>query len=341
MRELREETFFGNKNKDAHDHVDRVLNIVSLFNILGVSQDAVLLCVFLFTLTRIAKRWVDRLTPGVVNTWDIFKKAFIQRSLSSSSNTAGLAAVVSKLDNLGRGMKNLKENVHAIQVGCQICKGPQLDKECPLNKEVKMKTSIEQETLEMDKIIKQWTDSQDQLRRNYPTGGLDHVSPVIILPIERMINSGTSIDFGCSKHMTENCSQLINFVHQFLGTVRFDNDQIAKDYGLWRLLDGKCYDFSGLLCGRIRTQLIFPLVELFIPVEGNTAWFLRLKDVLSWLLVKGKHDAIDLLRQAIGSSPCRNDEMASPESSWKTQLMVVVKLERYDMHFEELIVLYD
>nr|GEW50357.1 hypothetical protein [Tanacetum cinerariifolium] len=79
MRELREETFSGNKNEDAHDHVDRVLYIVSLFNIPGVSQDAVLLRVILFTLTGTAKRWVDRLTLGVVNTWDLLKKAFSQR----------------------------------------------------------------------------------------------------------------------------------------------------------------------------------------------------------------------------------------------------------------------
>ncbi|GJZ98417.1 hypothetical protein Tco_0670870 [Tanacetum coccineum] len=58
------------------------------------------------------------------------------RSISSSSNTDGLVAIVSKLDNLGRDMKKLKENVHAIQVGCQICEGPHLDKECPLNEEV-------------------------------------------------------------------------------------------------------------------------------------------------------------------------------------------------------------
>ncbi|GKB79332.1 hypothetical protein Tco_0946227, partial [Tanacetum coccineum] len=31
----------------------------------------------------------------------------------------------------------LKENVHAIQVGCQICEGPHLNKECPLYEEVK------------------------------------------------------------------------------------------------------------------------------------------------------------------------------------------------------------
>ncbi|GJS38362.1 cysteine-rich receptor-like protein kinase [Tanacetum coccineum] len=194
MRELREDTFSGNKNEDAHDHIDRVLNIVSLFNILGVSKDVVLLRVFLFTLTRSAKRWVDRLTLGAVNTWDLLKKAFIQRycppsktakqledihnfkqesdkslyqaweryndflykcpthdinshqkwhdgtssrNISSSSNTNGLAAIVSKLDILGRDMKKMKENVHVIQVRCQICEGPHLDKECPINEEVK------------------------------------------------------------------------------------------------------------------------------------------------------------------------------------------------------------
>ncbi|GKC10265.1 hypothetical protein Tco_1001875, partial [Tanacetum coccineum] len=34
-------------------------------------------------------------------------------------------------------MKKLKENIHAIQVGCQTCRGVHLDKECPLNEEVK------------------------------------------------------------------------------------------------------------------------------------------------------------------------------------------------------------
>ncbi|GJS31363.1 retrovirus-related pol polyprotein from transposon TNT 1-94 [Tanacetum coccineum] len=79
MRELREDTFSGNKDEDAHDHIDRVLNIVGLFNIPRVSKDAVMLRVFPFTLTGSAKRWVDRLALGTINTWDLLKKAFIQR----------------------------------------------------------------------------------------------------------------------------------------------------------------------------------------------------------------------------------------------------------------------
>nr|GEW97692.1 integrase, catalytic region, zinc finger, CCHC-type, peptidase aspartic, catalytic [Tanacetum cinerariifolium] len=39
------------------------------------------------------------------------------------------------------------------------------------------------------------------------------------------------LDLGCSKHMTGNRSQLINFVEKFLGTVRFGNDHIAKIMG--------------------------------------------------------------------------------------------------------------
>ncbi|GJW98645.1 zinc knuckle CX2CX4HX4C containing protein [Tanacetum coccineum] len=59
------------------------------------------------------------------------------RNIGSSSSKDGLAALVNKLDNLGRDMKKLKESVHAIQVGCQIYEGPHLNKDCPLNEEVK------------------------------------------------------------------------------------------------------------------------------------------------------------------------------------------------------------
>ncbi|GKA10774.1 protein kinase-like domain, concanavalin A-like lectin/glucanase domain protein, partial [Tanacetum coccineum] len=169
MRELKEDTFFGNKNDDAHEHVERVLDIFSLFNIPGVSHDAVLLCVFPITLTGAAKRWVDRLPPGTVNSWDLLKKAFFQRycppsktakqleeicnfkqegdetlyqawerrNKESSSNSERIAPVVNNLENVGRDMTKLKENVYAIQVGCENCGGAHLYKDCSLKEEVK------------------------------------------------------------------------------------------------------------------------------------------------------------------------------------------------------------
>nr|GEY37881.1 zinc knuckle CX2CX4HX4C [Tanacetum cinerariifolium] len=59
------------------------------------------------------------------------------RNIEGSSNSKGITAIVNKLDNLGRDMKKIKENVHAIQVGCQNCGGAHLDKDCPLNEKVK------------------------------------------------------------------------------------------------------------------------------------------------------------------------------------------------------------
>ncbi|GJW55752.1 retrovirus-related pol polyprotein from transposon TNT 1-94 [Tanacetum coccineum] len=39
------------------------------------------------------------------------------------------------------------------------------------------------------------------------------------------------LDFGCSKHMTGDRSQLTNFVNKILGTVKFGNDHVAKILG--------------------------------------------------------------------------------------------------------------
>ncbi|GJX92430.1 retrovirus-related pol polyprotein from transposon TNT 1-94 [Tanacetum coccineum] len=41
------------------------------------------------------------------------------------------------------------------------------------------------------------------------------------------------------------------------GYCKIKKQSDCKDNGLWRLSDGKCYDFSGLLYGRVRPQLIF------------------------------------------------------------------------------------
>nr|GFA22495.1 integrase, catalytic region, zinc finger, CCHC-type, peptidase aspartic, catalytic [Tanacetum cinerariifolium] len=39
------------------------------------------------------------------------------------------------------------------------------------------------------------------------------------------------LDSGCSKHMTRDRSQLVNFIQKFLGTVKFGNDHVAKIMG--------------------------------------------------------------------------------------------------------------
>nr|GEV34180.1 integrase, catalytic region, zinc finger, CCHC-type, peptidase aspartic, catalytic [Tanacetum cinerariifolium] len=62
-----------------------------------------------------------------------------------------------------------------------------------------------------------------------------------IVESEKLLSPlNTSLDyvyFGCSKHMTGDRSQLVNFVQKFLGTVKFRNDHVAKimGYGDYRI----------------------------------------------------------------------------------------------------------
>nr|GEW53650.1 integrase, catalytic region, zinc finger, CCHC-type, peptidase aspartic, catalytic [Tanacetum cinerariifolium] len=59
------------------------------------------------------------------------------------------------------------------------------------------------------------------------------------------------LDSRCSKHMTGNRSQLMNFISKFLGTVRFGNDHIARiigygDYQLGNVTISRVYYVEGL-----------------------------------------------------------------------------------------------
>nr|GFA26836.1 retrovirus-related Pol polyprotein from transposon TNT 1-94 [Tanacetum cinerariifolium] len=59
------------------------------------------------------------------------------------------------------------------------------------------------------------------------------------------------LDFGCSKHMTGDRSQLINFVQKFLGTVKFRNDHVVKimgygDYQIGNVTISRVYYVEGL-----------------------------------------------------------------------------------------------
>nr|GEW23568.1 hypothetical protein [Tanacetum cinerariifolium] len=59
------------------------------------------------------------------------------------------------------------------------------------------------------------------------------------------------LDFECSKHMTGDHSQLINFVQKFLGTIKFKNDHVAKiigygDYKIGNVTISRVYLVEGL-----------------------------------------------------------------------------------------------
>nr|GFC46879.1 hypothetical protein [Tanacetum cinerariifolium] len=72
--------------------------------------------------------------------------------------------------------------------------------------------------------------------------------PVVTLVVQIIL---WYLDSGCSKHMTEDRSQLITFVQKFLGTVKFGNDHVVKimgygDYHIGNVTISRVYYVEGL-----------------------------------------------------------------------------------------------
>nr|GEW92270.1 integrase, catalytic region, zinc finger, CCHC-type, peptidase aspartic, catalytic [Tanacetum cinerariifolium] len=72
--------------------------------------------------------------------------------------------------------------------------------------------------------------------------------PVVTLVVQIVL---WYLDSGCSKHMIEDHSQLVNFVKKFLGMVKFGNDHVAKimgyeDYQIGNVTISQVYYVEGL-----------------------------------------------------------------------------------------------
>ncbi|GJS25983.1 retrovirus-related pol polyprotein from transposon TNT 1-94 [Tanacetum coccineum] len=90
------------------------------------------------------------------------------------------------------------------------------------------------------------------------------------------------LDSECSKYITGNRSQLMNFVSKFMGIVRFENNQIARimgygDYQLGNVVisrNGVVKRRNQTLVEASRTMLIFSRAPLFLWDEAiNTACY--------------------------------------------------------------------
>ncbi|GKF71307.1 retrovirus-related pol polyprotein from transposon TNT 1-94, partial [Tanacetum coccineum] len=91
------------------------------------------------------------------------------------------------------------------------------------------------------------------------------------------------LDSGCSKHMTGNRSQLMNFVSKFLGTVRFRNDHIARiigygDYQLGNVTISRVYYVEGLGHNFFSVGQ-FCDVDLEVAFQKNTCFIRNLEGV--------------------------------------------------------------
>nr|GFA65691.1 integrase, catalytic region, zinc finger, CCHC-type, peptidase aspartic, catalytic [Tanacetum cinerariifolium] len=107
-----------------------------------------------------------------------------------------------------------------------------------VNSRIKMPMAMPISTREPKRIVKQsvakplWrtvaSKSTNQKPRNTTRKLYEHLVEIILF----------IVDSGCSKYITGNLKLLTNFVENFLGTVKFGNDQIAPILGYGDLVQG-------------------------------------------------------------------------------------------------------
>nr|GEX86379.1 retrovirus-related Pol polyprotein from transposon TNT 1-94 [Tanacetum cinerariifolium] len=125
--------------------------------------------------------------------------------------------------------------------------------------------------------------------------------PIVTLVVQIIL---WYLDSGCSKHMTGDRSQLINFVQKFLSTVKFGNDHVAKimgygDYQIRNVTISRAYYVEGLghdlfsvgqfcdsdleVAFRQHTCFIRNLdgVDLLTGSRENTLYTLSLQDMMA------------------------------------------------------------
>nr|GEW82362.1 hypothetical protein [Tanacetum cinerariifolium] len=88
LKELHDNTFSGSDDEDAKEHIDvsnnedakenieKVLEIVDLFHIHDVTQELIILRVFLVSLTETASRWQRNKPTSSIDNWETLKKKF-------------------------------------------------------------------------------------------------------------------------------------------------------------------------------------------------------------------------------------------------------------------------
>ncbi|KAJ4756970.1 F7F22.17 [Rhynchospora pubera] len=76
-------TFYGDDKEDPHAHLQNFIDCTRLIKINGVSQQAIRLLLFHFTLKDSARKWYKTLKKGSIRSWDQMAQVFLERYFST------------------------------------------------------------------------------------------------------------------------------------------------------------------------------------------------------------------------------------------------------------------
>nr|GEV98823.1 hypothetical protein [Tanacetum cinerariifolium] len=129
LKELHDNTFSGSDHEDANEHIEKVLEIVDLFNIPNITIDQVIIRAFPMSLTGATSHWLRNKPSGAIPSKtaidvkvaiqemdEYSQKCHNRTSRTKSTKTSDrLAAIQAQLNNHGREIKKVNENFYVAQ----------------------------------------------------------------------------------------------------------------------------------------------------------------------------------------------------------------------------------
>ncbi|GJZ01657.1 reverse transcriptase domain-containing protein [Tanacetum coccineum] len=142
--------FHGLPSDDANRHIDKFLEVTQHMRQNGVSDDALRLSLFLYSLMRHATAWYDRLPRNSIHSFDEKMRKFLLKSFPPSMDTSATQdetsrtissittiespEVVRQLEMMNKNFLDMMrqiQSVKSVSPKCETCGGPYSFTECP------------------------------------------------------------------------------------------------------------------------------------------------------------------------------------------------------------------